>query len=61
MASRITKSHIQSPSNLMVESAQRKGTVKIASNTGFAKQFVFIVSLVDCHLLTAVKKIMIAF
>jgi len=61
MASSITKFHFQSPSNPTVESAPRKGTATHVGNTGFAKLFVFIVFLVDCRLLSAVMKTMIAF
>jgi hypothetical protein len=61
MASSITKFRFQSPSNRTVESAQRKGTAKHSRNTGFAKLFIFIVFLVDCRLLSAVMKTMIAF
>jgi len=61
MAGSITKFHFQSPSNRTVESAPRKGTVNHVKNSGFEELFTIIVLLVDCWLLSAVMKTMIAF
>jgi hypothetical protein len=61
MASSITKFRFQSPSNQTVENARRNGTARHVKTLEFEEPFVIIALLVDCRLLFAVMKTMIAF